>query len=404
MDDRRHSRKVGILDDEGMELKDQVISIRRVTKVVKGGKNLSFSALVAVGDERGRVGIGKGKAREVPQAIAKGVEAARKSMIRVPLAETTIPHLVKGVDGAGLVVLRPASKGTGVIAGGAVRVIMQLAGIRDILTKSIRSSNPISVANATLDALRRIRNPEDDGAQEVAPAGRLLELLLGGRPLHPALDRPGQLGQPALEEEAGVVDALAIVGFADAADAGSRAEPELVLEAGALAAAEDGVLAAADAEVPVDEMDGGAGPPGGAERPEIARAVGLDLAAEVDAGERLADRQLEVGEALVVLEPEVEAGLVLLDVVVLQEGGFLLGARQDEVDVGRLPEDAPDLDVGIGQEVGADAVAEGAGLADVDDLARGALEEVDAGLGRQAGRPRLEPFDVRHGPRLPALL
>jgi small subunit ribosomal protein S5 len=161
VDDRRHSRKVGVLDEEGMELKDQVISIRRVTKVVKGGKNLSFSALVAVGDERGRVGIGKGKAREVPQAIAKGVEAARKSMIRVPLAETTIPHLVKGVDGAGLVVLRPASKGTGVIAGGAVRVIMQLAGIRDILTKSIRSSNPISVANATLDALRHIRNPED---------------------------------------------------------------------------------------------------------------------------------------------------------------------------------------------------------------------------------------------------
>jgi small subunit ribosomal protein S5 len=158
VDDRRHTRKVGVLDEEGMELKDQVISIRRVTKVVKGGKNLSFSAL---GDERGRVGIGKGKAREVPQAIAKGVEAARKSMIRVPLADTTIPHLVKGVDGAGLVVLRPASKGTGVIAGGAVRVIMQLAGIRDILTKSIRSSNPISVANATLDALRRIRNPED---------------------------------------------------------------------------------------------------------------------------------------------------------------------------------------------------------------------------------------------------
>ncbi|HPW19093.1 MAG TPA: 30S ribosomal protein S5, partial [Candidatus Aminicenantes bacterium] len=96
-----------------------------------------------------------------PMAIAKGVEAARKSMIRVPLADSTIPHLVKGVDGAGLVVLRPASKGTGVIAGGAVRVIMQLAGIRDILTKSIRSNNPISVANATMDALRGIRNPED---------------------------------------------------------------------------------------------------------------------------------------------------------------------------------------------------------------------------------------------------
>ena len=142
------------------EFKDQVISIRRVTKVVKGGKNLSFSALVAVGNERGKVGIGKGKAREVPQAIAKAVQDAKKNMIDVPLAETTIPHLIKGIDGAGVVILRPASKGTGVIAGGAVRVIMQLAGIRDILTKSIRSSNPISVANATIKALKLIKNPD----------------------------------------------------------------------------------------------------------------------------------------------------------------------------------------------------------------------------------------------------
>jgi small subunit ribosomal protein S5 len=160
VEDRRF-RRAGVVDEFGVELKDQVISIRRVTKVVKGGKNLSFSALVAVGDEAGRVGIGKGKAREVPQAIAKGIEAAKKSMIRVPLADTTIHHLVKGEDGAGLVVLRPASKGTGVIAGGAVRVIMQLAGIRDILTKSLRSNNPISVANATLAALRSLRDPAD---------------------------------------------------------------------------------------------------------------------------------------------------------------------------------------------------------------------------------------------------
>jgi small subunit ribosomal protein S5 len=147
-------------EGEDPEFKDQVISIRRVTKVVKGGKNLSFSALVAVGNERGKVGIGKGKAREVPQAIAKAIQAAKKNMVDVPLAETTIPHLIKGVDGAGVVILRPASKGTGVIAGGAVRVIMQLAGIRDILTKSIRSSNPISVANATIEALRMIKSPE----------------------------------------------------------------------------------------------------------------------------------------------------------------------------------------------------------------------------------------------------
>jgi small subunit ribosomal protein S5 len=141
------------------DLKDQVINIRRVTKVVKGGKNLSFAALVAVGNEHGLVGIGKGKAREVPAAIAKAVQNAKKNLIRVHLAETTIPHFVRGEADAGVVVLRPASKGTGVIAGGAVRVILQLAGVKDILTKSLRSNNPISVAHATLDALKRLKDP-----------------------------------------------------------------------------------------------------------------------------------------------------------------------------------------------------------------------------------------------------
>lgn len=146
--------------DELAELKDQVINIRRVSKVVKGGKNLSFSALVAVGNERGMVGIGKGKAREVPAAIAKAVENAKKKLVRIHLTDTTIAHFVRGEAGAGVVILRPASKGTGVIAGGAVRVIMELAGIKDILTKSLRSNNPISVANATLDALKKIKNPD----------------------------------------------------------------------------------------------------------------------------------------------------------------------------------------------------------------------------------------------------
>lgn len=149
-----------VVDEQGVELKDQVISIRRTTKVVKGGKNLSFSALVAVGNEMGTIGIGKGKAREVPPAIAKAVEDAKKNLIEIPLKGTTIPHFIKGVHGGGTVVLRPASKGTGVIAGGAVRTIMQLAGIKDILTKSIRSSNPISVARATMNALANLKNPE----------------------------------------------------------------------------------------------------------------------------------------------------------------------------------------------------------------------------------------------------
>jgi len=157
----KEEQRVAEAEEEEFELKDQVISIRRVSKVVKGGKNLSFSALAAVGNENGLVGIGKGKAREVPQAIAKAVENAKKNMIEVSLSGTTIPHFIKGEAGGGLVILRPASEGTGVIAGGAVRVIMELVGIKDILTKSIRSHNPISVANATMDALRKIKNPEE---------------------------------------------------------------------------------------------------------------------------------------------------------------------------------------------------------------------------------------------------
>jgi small subunit ribosomal protein S5 len=158
--DQEHLKHKDAGESAELELKDQVISIRRVTKVVKGGKNLSFSALAAVGNEHGTVGVGKGKAREVPQAISKAVENAKKHLITVPLAGTTIPHLVRGEDGAGTVILRPASEGTGVIAGGAVRVIVELVGIKDILTKSIRSNNPFSVANATLQALRQLRSPE----------------------------------------------------------------------------------------------------------------------------------------------------------------------------------------------------------------------------------------------------
>lgn len=159
MEEKRKFEGAG--EEQEVEFKDQVISIRRTTKVVKGGKNLSFSALVAVGNEKGTVGIGKGKAREVPPAIAKAVQDARKNMIDIPLKDTTVPHLIKGVHGGGAVVLRPAAKGTGVIAGGAVRVIMELAGIKDILTKSLRSNNPISVARATMNALENLKKPEE---------------------------------------------------------------------------------------------------------------------------------------------------------------------------------------------------------------------------------------------------
>jgi small subunit ribosomal protein S5 len=144
---------------QGLDLKDQVISINRVTKVVKGGKNLSFAALVVVGDEGGHVGFGTGKAREVPLAIKKGVEAAKKNLIRVPLIENTLPHELIGRFGAGRVLMKPASQGTGVIAGGAVRAVMQAAGVRDVRTKVLGSTNPHNVVRATFDGLLRMKDP-----------------------------------------------------------------------------------------------------------------------------------------------------------------------------------------------------------------------------------------------------
>ena len=140
---------------------EEVISIRRVTKVVKGGKNLRFSAAVVVGDKKGKVGLGKGKAREVPLAIKKAVASAKKSLVDVPILNDTIPYFALGKFGAARVVLRPASPGTGVIAGGAVRVIMELAGIKNILTKSLRSKNTFTVARATMNGLISLNAPEE---------------------------------------------------------------------------------------------------------------------------------------------------------------------------------------------------------------------------------------------------
>ena len=162
------------VDGGRMNLKDEVVAINRVTKVVKGGKNMSFAALVVVGDPgEGVVGYGSGKAKEVPQAIRKGIEAAKKNLLKVNLTQTTIPHQVLGRFGAGSVLLKPAPEGTGVIAGGAVRAVMTSAGVQNVLTKSLGTANPHNVIKATFDALVQLR----DKAEVASTRGKQVEEL-----------------------------------------------------------------------------------------------------------------------------------------------------------------------------------------------------------------------------------
>ena len=164
-----------IIDARQLDLQEKVVEVRRVTKVVKGGRNFRFAALVVVGDENGQVGIGSGKAMEVPDAIRKAVEDAKKNLIKVPMVGTTIPHEVIGHFGAGKIIIMPAQEGTGVIAGGAARDLLELAGLKDVRAKCLGSRNPRNMVNATIEGLKSLKTAEDIAALR----GKKVEDLLG---------------------------------------------------------------------------------------------------------------------------------------------------------------------------------------------------------------------------------
>jgi small subunit ribosomal protein S5 len=197
--------EIETVSPQGLDLQERVIEINRVAKVVKGGRRFSFTALVAVGDEESVVGIGYGKAREVPLAIQKAVENARKSLIRVPKYGQTIPHRIIGRYGAGHVVLRPASPGTGVIAGGGVRAVLELAGIRDVLSKSIGTQNPINLVKATMDGIVNLRRPEQVAKLRGLSVNQVLGLDLQEKHARPTNGAP----EPAASEATRAVDAAA---------------------------------------------------------------------------------------------------------------------------------------------------------------------------------------------------
>ncbi len=276
--------RIEMVSPKGLDLQERVIEINRVAKVVKGGRRFSFTALVAVGDEESVVGIGYGKAREVPLAIQKAVENARKNLVRIPKYNDTITHKIIGRFGAGHVVLRPASPGTGVIAGGGVRAVLELGGVKDILTKSIGTQNPINLVKATMDGIVRLRRPE-----EVAELrGLSISEVLG---IHHEQETEADGG--------GEEDAASTAAVEEAADAAAEAG-EAAVNAESTEAAE-----ATDApEEPAADADAAE-----AEAPAAEEATPADISAlEAKAAEDLAAQSGAVAEDPSTVAPsEVEA-------------------------------------------------------------------------------------------------